>query len=639
MIGAFCPSAYETSKGDGLHGILFDTFFLMLDPGSLSESMSPWYATLVAIFGIIVFTGMFISVLSNMLGRRVESYLNGSSRYKFKNHVLIFGYDDTVPSLIKSIQEKSGENKDVPSNSWIVIASNADAQTVRDHVSLHITKKEEERLVILHCHRIEKEDLVKLYLDDANLIYIIGEQNEVGHDDNNLQCLALLGSMLSKPKKCFVNLRSIQILSECRRRDLSKLIQGKALMYPYNYYDAWAEKVLIYGPNDVQDSLRYEPIDAHLMQHDSNKSVHLFIFGMTEMGKAMAIQAAQIAHFPNFHANGRQIRTRITFIDKHIKDKQADFMQCYYRYFALTRTRYCNIQADLSDNSLWEDPMTTADSVYAYLGENFIDQEWEFVEGSVNEAKVSKYVKQCVEDKGQICTLYLCDDDESKNVNDVISLDQETVDASNQVLVYQRNSCVAIDTLTDNRKVRPFGMMNSIFGERLIEENCACMLNARLNALLCGEDVAKCTTEDIRQLWYATPIEQKWALIFQGNTRFVILRSAGAQIDSSKEMMARSIEQNLPYLRETEHNRWITERLLLGVKPYTKTEYNEWLEMNPLQQKTDCADKKEKNTHICIRPTTLFSERLIDATEINPKNEEEMLRFIPTLIQEPLSIF
>ena len=111
---------------------------------------------------------------------------------------------------------------------------------------------------------------------------------------------------------------------------------------PFNFYETWAEKVLVWGKydphNDGVAPIVYTPLDGEGIDFKSNSHVHLVIVGMTSMGVALAMKAAHIAHYPNF-VRDSNLKTRITFIDLNADTEfdmlrgrySALFEQCDYR--------------------------------------------------------------------------------------------------------------------------------------------------------------------------------------------------------------------------------------------------------------------------------------------------------------------
>ena len=60
-------------------------------------------ACIIYIVGVVIFTGMLIAVISNIVERRVEDYKKGHIYYLIAGHYIILGYDEMVPSFITYI--------------------------------------------------------------------------------------------------------------------------------------------------------------------------------------------------------------------------------------------------------------------------------------------------------------------------------------------------------------------------------------------------------------------------------------------------------------------------------------------------------------------------------------------------------
>ena len=77
-------SALYSPGGEDSQGKWYDILLVLIDPGSGSSSMSTPFTILCAILGLIIFSGMLISVISNVLERRVEAYQNGDLEEEWK---------------------------------------------------------------------------------------------------------------------------------------------------------------------------------------------------------------------------------------------------------------------------------------------------------------------------------------------------------------------------------------------------------------------------------------------------------------------------------------------------------------------------------------------------------------------------
>ena len=70
-------------------GRLLQLICLFIDPGSVANVPAElrWFSLIVAIMGLLLFTGLLISVVSNMLERHVERYREGNISYPLEKHL------------------------------------------------------------------------------------------------------------------------------------------------------------------------------------------------------------------------------------------------------------------------------------------------------------------------------------------------------------------------------------------------------------------------------------------------------------------------------------------------------------------------------------------------------------------------
>ena len=104
VVSLFFPFE-EIQEENQVMGRFLRLVTLFIDPGAIEKlkESTHVFGIVVAICGMIVMTGMFISVLTNMLDVRVDRFRNGEITYDFSNHVIIIGMDDLVPSLVEQI--------------------------------------------------------------------------------------------------------------------------------------------------------------------------------------------------------------------------------------------------------------------------------------------------------------------------------------------------------------------------------------------------------------------------------------------------------------------------------------------------------------------------------------------------------
>ena len=218
FIGLSFFGMFYTPGGDGSRGRWYDVLFLLLDPGTLNDSLRSPFATIIALMGVIVFGGMLISVISNVLERRVDSYKKGNTNYSVSNHVVVLGFNKSVPSLLKKINdEKKG--------AFVLLMTVKDCGYVRDWIHANIDSRQERgrqvenNLIVLSGIRNADDDLERLCLNNnVQEIYILGEENEPVHDAINVGCVEKIAKMMrckgeKKKIKCHVQLEFDIMLS------------------------------------------------------------------------------------------------------------------------------------------------------------------------------------------------------------------------------------------------------------------------------------------------------------------------------------------------------------------------------------------------------------------------------------------
>ena len=193
-------------KGDGQFSLrLWSVLSHFFNPGGFSKecvdnkSVPNGWIFFINVFGMILMTGLLISVLSNLLERRVDNLKNGRIYYNFKNHFVIIGYDKMTISLINQLaEENSGKD--------IILQTVQDVPYVRHELFSYLSKDIEENVFILSGNRNSKEDLEKLSIKRAEKIFILGEKDEYDHDSLNIECLKKINVILHEKNESKIKL-------------------------------------------------------------------------------------------------------------------------------------------------------------------------------------------------------------------------------------------------------------------------------------------------------------------------------------------------------------------------------------------------------------------------------------------------
>ncbi len=644
----------SSSEGEYKSASLFwDIYYHFVNPGSqhMATARGRLFTGLIAVSGIILLNGVLISTLTSWFERRKEQWTNGDIRYQkrsfkaFRNSneydgnkiAVVIGASENAPTIIKNILDGKGETKKGRPY-YVVLLTNGNVKDVRDRIASYLNEEDSERLVIYNGQLDSIEEIKSIPIENATEIYVLGENSNEDvsssyHDTQNMKCVHNIAGYLSQNNvndkiTCRVQFEYQTTYSVFQFSDLPDNIKKHLDFIPFNCYENWAQKVLVDGEYsekgkvDSEDRvISYTPLEGTGISADSDKNVHLIVVGMTKMGIAVAIQAAQIAHFPNFKINGgNPHRTKITFIDSDAENEMDFFIGRYQNLFNLARHRYLDLsKRGYSLDAKWVDPLLDENSEYKYLGPNFLDIEWEFIKGSVEQPGVQEYLRRsaedayyCTEDKRRgntscngksLLTIAICNKFSNEAIAEGIYMPTNVYDKAQQILVYQRESSEILYNLyfveredgqkTINKrysKLRPFGMLDADFTANKESYYGALLCNYAYKQLFCIEKsdinknianlIFKESVEDSLQPakddWKKKRIFDKWSNKYLFNSFRTKLRSIGIKTTDSKDIMIKEIERHLPSLNECEHNRWNIQQLLMGFRALTESEANEY---------------------------------------------------------------
>lgn len=598
------PSLYST------------VYYHLIDPGNQhmagSKSGRGWSA-LIAIIGVIFFNGLLVSAFVAWFDRRKEKWLKGEIKYKKLptkgNHYVIIGGNDMVAGIVRQLLAE----KELP---YVLIQTSRDVEGFRRELFSFIPEEKRQQIIIYHGSRTSMEDISHLFIEQCKEIFILGEETrtddiESYHDTMNMECLDLIYELCKKQnvKKhitCRVMFEYQTTFSVFQFYDIDKEKQKYIDFKPFNYYEVCAQKVLIKDKkqenrqettNTAGTYLPLEGIEG--IRENSTEYVHLFIVGMSRMGVAMAIEAAHLAHYPNYKESNK-IRTKITFIDKNADEERHFFMGRFKELFAISNWRYgttansCHIKYHDDNNIKWERRHTPTDC--EHLGGDFLDIEWEFIDGGIEHPAIQNYIIETTKEDTKI-TIAICLPESNRSHAAAMYLDKKIYKSHKvkQILVYNRYGNSIIKSLTTTSGYFPYKNKLQAFG---MPDDC---LN--IKALKEGEDVGVKISnkyEEIKKLIKKAEEEQaknnthtnktknadntndtgtdkfkgksdvakKWSDIYNGNTIWTKLRCIGYNTGINNEDWANHKET----LADVEHNRWNIEQLLMNFRPLTVEE-------------------------------------------------------------------
>ena len=370
---------------------------------------------------------------------------------------------------------------------------------------------------------------------------------------------------------------------------------------PFNFYETWAEKVLVrglYTPHDKgSEVIRYVPIDGDGIGYDSNRYVHLVIVGMTSMGIAMGVKAAHIAHYPNF-LRDRSKRTRISFIDMNA---DTEFDRLRGRYDSLF---------DMCDYRV----IDTVEPAKSYANPNtddkFTDIEFEFIKGSVESRPIQELLQHWAEEEdGRLLTIAICFEIPQKSIATALYMPRLVYEKAHSILVRQNVSCSTIELIRKAHqygKLRAFGMLDECYD---IDDDCMKRVR-RINFIyhkITPEQPFPQTLNDIeaRALWEELSTVHRWSNVYNAHSIPSKRRSFGKSEPENLDEDTALIEM----MAEVEHNRWNMEKLIMGYRPTTPGEDEE---IQRLGKERKRKIERESFAHTYIKPYEALSESVKD---------------------------
>lgn len=489
--------------------IFWVVYYHFVDPGNQHAAFSAQGRALsgvIACLGIIFLNGLLVSVLISMFDVQREKWRGGTVRYprflRRREHYVIVGGSEMDDVVVESIFNNQSESKSakIP---YIVILADYDVEELRNRLYSGRSDAQQRHIIIYSGSRTSKNDIDDLVLERAKKVFILGESgvnesNETMHDTYNMRCLKYISDYLKKfPQPDEANRLEVNMIFEHQSTfsmyQYSELSVEKFAQYidfkPVNYYEMWAQKVLVCEQLDNELNAEYIPLEGTGIGPESDEFVHLVIVGNSRMGVALGYEAAHVAHYPNFETKHK--RTRITFIDRDMDRERHFFMGRYKGLFELARHRYADAMPvccstcennRLTDNLMdecygkWVEPWTRTDAdgrpLYEHLGGDFIDVEFEFIKGSVEMPIVQRYLADATKQQGVKMTVAICLSEPNSAAAAALYMPREVYnsDSVHQVLVYQRYDDTLFSSLSKakndtpfNNKIKPFGMISNAY--------------------------------------------------------------------------------------------------------------------------------------------------------------------------------
>ena len=391
--------------------------------------------------------------------------------------------------------------------------------------------------VVIRQQELTAEGIDLLEVGELCLLAGDGEDNKALAMLEGLAAKYDLNAHHSERLLCHLLVQKNDTLRMLQTCDLCDAMRQKIDVYPFTMDVVWSQHIV----------LDYEPITIQ-----SEKHVHLVIFGMGEMAEMVTIQAAHVAHYPNYVRN-HALRTRITMIDVDAEKKSEEFIRHYQHLFD---NSYYRIVKPSEEKSVvrFHKPM------YEGKREDFVDVEWEFVEADITNIDVREKLQQWTKDEKQLLTVVMADRDKDKNAAQTLFLPNELYEHHIPVYIYGKQNVQYDVTLP---LVRMAKNVNDVYDQCYNDnfENWQGQIHSSVEIDHAERD----------KLWADLSSVKRWSSIYNAMTIPSKMRSIGLGEDDWEKFYDIP-QQDIEILAQVEHNRWNVEELILGYRPCTDEE-------------------------------------------------------------------
>lgn len=546
-----------------------------LPPNEDSPIFPLWWQVIAFLLGAVLFSGVTITFVGNWLGNRQETYRKGSIRYSFfKDHLLFLGGSRIILPMLKEVCEDP-KTKGL----HVLVLTSDNVEAVRTDISRFLSSKKlnSMKITVLYGDHYDKETLESMNAGDARKLFVVGDYlSGSEHDSENVACWEALSSLCKKRENvpCYLYFSRTSSLQLFRYRtdNAPKCLETTA----FNFLETVAQRVLVHNGTEKND---YPALDRKKgIGPNDDRRVHLVVTGASSVSYAIATAAAHLCHFPNcFDPQTYEIipsrRTKITFIAPNIKEEMHYITSHLYLLFK--QSHYAYIKD--TEMELHEPEPNNGD---------FLDIEWEFLDGSSADAwvveRLREYYKDCVEKKKTYLTMAFCELEADHNIaaatylppefHRIVFADDQNVDYEQTVplLVFQpKNEKLVHDANVHSdsyRNMFSFGSQRESYDpsiQKRIDEG------KRVNYIrIKGRDYQQMTQDQnvLDDEWRKKNYMIQMSNVYCANHVGVKLRSARLDIKAlgpSDKIPEEFVEQ----MSIAEHNRYNMEKLLSGFDP------------------------------------------------------------------------
>lgn len=592
------------------------------------------FLLLCSFSGAILLGGVLITTFTNIVQEKKDEYLTGTARYKVDNHFIILGMNEVVFTLCRELM---GGNE-----IRTIILTNQDLGAVRSKLHSKLSEDIYNRIILYSGSIEEIEILRSLNIETCKAVYILGEQDAIGHDSIGLGILRSITSLLpetfSRKLKVYLQMDSQSSFSVIQKLDVPYSYTSKPVdteefrrvidLYTFNLYENQARRLWGYYKDSGSWELDFSDIAGPLLLPDSKKRVNLVIAGFDRMGQALLLEALRVCHYPNYMEKNKRNRTIITLIDKNMDELWPQFM-----------ARYPNLM-------------------------QIEDVEIKHYSESLESPHIRQLLDYYAKDENELLTIAICFWDPDTSFAAGLSLpdsiyfsvtDGQAINNSHTRVLIRNESNTGIKDIISEEKKHPsryknvkfFGSIEDGLSHSLLDDKAAILQNAHFDTAFGVPSVEKKAgiyndfvskfgpfeaTDKEKQKFKNYSILSKyqdgivsakevlvWARLFWDETPENHRCSNRYQIEmyGIYEMYLRPLKECVPgkyeeIISQMEHRRWCAERFIMGYQfeNYTKTDpikknKDFWRVHNDLVPFSELTDKEKAKDLVYLTISTI----------------------------------
>ena len=630
-------------------------------------------SSITYLFGLLIFNGVIISVLSNWIALRKENYNHGISRYHNSGHYVIMGYDDMVPSVIADIFRRNPKAQ-------ILVLSAVSSVVIREQLRKAVAREHFDQIVVNYGHRTAREYYPDIQLELAKEIYVVGKRSLPNHDAVNVECVENIFTYLDKvaktvpslPQRILCVFEDFDTYSAFKLADIfEKAKQLHIDFVPYNYYVGWAKQVLVarrYFSTYADVRNEYPAVYRQGIGYDDPHYVHLVFVGTSTFAVAFALEAAQLLHFPNgtdYSPNKRErhkpVKTKITFIDKNAESEMLLFRTRNRHFFDIQSCYYRDLSKKDSQEEIISPNLFEGDKA------DFLDVDFEFVNGDVYSKEVQQLISKWATDENQYMSIFLAHSNQRDNFCLGMNMPDTVYDNNVNVFIRQDNADTFVTELRNahtvsdeeqakkedfysikngsvvktNRPQRyahiyPFGMTNTAFYYNDMDTTRAQLYNYLyqtadystshfIDKLVLASIPVEHLLLDAQQRWQNLKVALKWSNLYAVET-FPCKQASLEVMRGEKKPLTE--QQQTECLARVEHDRWNVEKLLMGYRKPLENEDKYSLRGDGEEFKENRKNLENNKKHHFVHPDICPFDKLDNVRIL----DERFVEYIPWIL-------